>query len=114
MNIRPGSRARRTLVVAAAALSLTATGCASAPLPRTAEPEPVACTDPSLVELRAVSPGSLSASGWQQLRTLERECSLARAAAARETRHRTGDHHMWWMGSGLAMALMMVAMGGME
>lgn len=110
MNSGPGLRGRRASILATVALSLAAAGCAAAAPRQSIEPEPVVCTDASLVELRAAHPDSLSERGWQQLQTLERECSAARAAAARETRGRTGDHPMWWMASGLAMAVMMVAM----
>jgi hypothetical protein len=110
MKRDPRFRTRRALTFAAMALSLGVAGCASAAPRQTVEPEPVACTDASLMELRAEHPDSLSDRGWQQLQAFERECSLARAAAARETWGRPGDHHLWWMGSGLAMMLMMLAM----
>ena len=105
-----GFRARRATILASVALSVAAAGCASATPRQTAEPEPVSCTDPSLVELRAEPPDSLSEREWQRLQSLERNCGLARAEGAGGTRDRTGDHHGWWMGSGLAMALMVVAM----
>lgn len=110
MKRGPGSRARRATILAAVALSLVAAACASATPRQTVEPEPGSCADPSLVELRAEPADSLSEREWQRLQSLERNCGLARAEAARETRGRTGDHHGWWIGSGLAMALMMVAM----
>lgn len=104
------STARRRAAFATVALSLALAGCASTARPQRFEPAPVACADSSLVKLRAVHPDSLSEREWQRLQVLERNCSLARAQTARETPGRTHDHAMWWMGSGLAMALMMVAM----
>ena len=110
MKRHPGFRARRALTVAAVALSLAVAGCASATPRQSIEPEPVSCTSSSLMELRAEHPDSLSERGWQQLQALERECRLARTAAAREDGSWTTDHHTLWMGSGLAMALMMLVM----
>lgn len=109
MKRDPESRAGRASVLVAVALSLAVAGCASVPR-QTAEPEPVACTDASLVALRAVHPDSLSERGWQQLQNLERECSLAREAAAREGQGWSDGHHAWWMASGLGMGLMMLLM----
>lgn len=108
MKRQLGPRARRASTVAALALSLA--GCASATPRQSIEPEPITCASSSLSELRAEHPDSLSERRWQQLQALERECSLARAAAARESGSRTADHHMVWIGSGLAMALMMLVM----
>lgn len=106
----PGFRARRTLIFAAVGLSVAVVGCASVTPRQTVEPEPVACANASLTELRAEHPDSLTDRARQQLQSLQHECSLARAAAARERRGWPRDHHMWWMGSGLLMTLMMLLM----
>ena len=110
MKSGPGFRARRAAILAAVALSLTAAACASATPRQSVEPEPASCTYPSVVELRAELSDSLSERESQRIQSLERNCALARAGAARETGGRTRDHHGWWIGSGLAMALMMFAM----
>ncbi len=110
MNGGSGFRARRATLVVTAALALAVAGCVSTAPVDPSTPEPVVCTDPSLVELRAQHPDSLSEREWQRYQVLEHDCSVARAEVSRETRHGPRDNHRWWMWSGLAMTVMMIAM----
>lgn len=110
MKRHSGLGVGRATVVALAALTLTAMGCATYPSRDPAPPEPVVCADPVLVELRAEHPDSLSEREWQRYQVLERRCDVARAETAQEPRYWTHDHHVWWMGSGLVMTAMMLAM----
>lgn len=105
-----GSRAGRVTILVTVALALTLAGCAST-VPRPIEPEPAVCVAPSLTALRAEHPDSLSEREWQRLQTLERHCDLARAEVQVDGWHHAGGtHHGWWVGSGVVMALMMIAM----
>ena len=107
-----GFRGARAALVAALALTLAVAGCGYAGLGQPYEPEPVACAVPSLADLRAEHPDSLSEHEWQRIQTLEGECTGARAASSRDTHRARRDHHAWWMGSGIIMTVMMIGMWG--
>lgn len=111
MRRASGSRAGRVAILVTVALALTLAGCASTAPRQSYEPEPAACAEPSLAALRAEQPDSLSEREWQRLQALERDCDLARTEVQRDGWHYAdGAHHGWWAGSGVVMALMMIAM----
>lgn len=113
MKKQLSSPGARSTVRGAWILSLALLGACAAPGKRAGyAPEPVPCVDPVYIELKAESPDSLSEREWQRLRELDHACAAARADGSRSADDWMGGSHHghWWMGAGLVMTAMMVAM----
>ena len=101
---------RGSAVLAVALLA----GCAPVVTRQAPLPAPVSCTDPAYLQLRGQHPDSLAEGAARRLRTLDRDCAIARQQAIAEQTGamRTGRGTGHWMGGALAivMVALMVAM----